>query len=193
MTNVGTLCKSRKLEEASPLEALFFPIVAIVVITAWSPLCPPAQRGAEIPKSRFIDRPEFEDVVGFSLKKSRAAGSALLSKSHRRCDSRLVPPRSPAQRGAEIPEAGLIDRAEFEGVVGFSLRRTRAAGSALLSNSRPRCDTHLVPPRSPRSTGGGNPGSRAYRPGRIRGRGGFQPEKNPRRWKRSSFQKSPSL
>ncbi len=59
--------KGRNLEKPAPLEAFFFPEVAIVVIAAWSPLGPPAKRGAEIPKPGLCDWDEFENRGGFPL------------------------------------------------------------------------------------------------------------------------------
>ncbi len=47
--NLKCILELAALENAAPLKALLFPEVAVVMITAWSPLGPPAQRGADFP------------------------------------------------------------------------------------------------------------------------------------------------
>ncbi len=88
-------CQSCKLKEAAALEAFFLPEVAVVVIAAWSPLGPPAKRGAEIPKSGI----STGRAAGVSFRRSRGAGSALPARSRRRCGSRLVPRSRVCRRG----------------------------------------------------------------------------------------------
>ncbi len=94
---------SEALAKPAPLEALFFPKVAIVVIAARSPPRSPRSTGADFPKTAIIDRAEFESAVRFSLEEP----APLEALSFPKVTIVVV--------AALFPKTWFISRAEFQG------------------------------------------------------------------------------